>query len=148
MLAYTIGNEENMNYTFDEQILSDLHKDARGFRPRGEFFWASWNESDNDGKQAIWDNLISELDVVNREDALREAEALEDFKARITDVIGLGAGDRETALRWRPDRETFFHSQSVEAWVWEQGILFTDYGRKLVKELMEIVTFEDWEEYA
>jgi hypothetical protein len=29
-----------------------------------------------------------------------------------------------------------------------EGILFTDYGRKLVKELMEIVTFEDWEEYA
>ena len=108
-------------YTFDDQTLSDLHKDARGYRPRDEYFWARWNESNDDGKQAIWDNLIDELDAVNREDALREAEALEDFKARITDVISLGAGDRETALRWMTDRETFFHSQSVEGWVYETG---------------------------
>jgi hypothetical protein len=136
--------EMNHMYTYDEQTLSDLHKDARGFRPRGEYFWARWNESNDDGKQAIWDNLIDEMKDSQREDALREAKALEDFKARIVDVIGLGAGDRETALRWMTDREHFFHSQSVESWVWDQGILFTDYGRKLVEEIMEIVTFEEY----
>ena len=39
-------------YTFDEQTLSDLHKDARGSRPRSDLFWDAWNEADNDGKQA------------------------------------------------------------------------------------------------
>jgi hypothetical protein len=34
-----------------------------------------------------------------------------------------------------------------EVEVWKQGILFTDYGRELVKELMEIVKFvEDFGE--
>ena len=42
--------------------------------------------------------------------------------------------------------ETFYHSQDVEHWVWKQGILFTDYGRELVKELEKIVEFNlDWE---
>ena len=45
----------NSMYTFDEQTLSDLHKDARGSRPRSDWFWDAWNQADNDGKQAIWD---------------------------------------------------------------------------------------------
>ena len=75
-----------------------------------------------------------------------EAEAVERFEARIQDVIGLGAGDRKTALRWISSQETFYHEQSVEHFVWEQGVLFTDYGRKLVEELAEVVTYEeiDW----
>ena len=35
-----------------------------------------------------------------------------------------------------------------EVEVWKQGILFTDYGRELVKELMEIVKFVEEEEYV
>ena len=48
-------------YTFDENTLSDLHKDARGSRPRSDFFWDTWNQADNDGKQAIWDGLVDEM---------------------------------------------------------------------------------------
>jgi len=53
-----------------------------------------------------------------------------------------------TALRWMTQGETFYHHQCVEHWVWNQGILFTDYGRELVKELMGIVEFVKEEEYA
>jgi hypothetical protein len=70
-----------------------------------------------------------------------EAQALEEFKAQITKVIEAGAGNRINALRWMTSSETFYHSQSVEGWVYKQGILFTDYGRELVKELMGIVKF-------
>ena len=44
--------------------------------------------------------------------------------------------------------EKFFHGQDVEGWVWDKGILFTDYGRELVKKLDGIVTYEPWEEAA
>jgi len=71
-----------------------------------------------------------------------EAQALEEFKAQITKVIEAGAGNRINALRWMTSSETFYHSQSVEGWVYKQGILFTDYGRELVKELIDIVQFE------
>ena len=132
-------------YDFDEQTLSDLHKDARGFRPRSELFWATWATQDADGKQAIWDGLIRELDQAQAEEAQREKEALAEFKSQITAVIAAGAGNRITALRWITSTETFYHRQCVEGWVYSQGILFTDYGRELVEELMEIVTFEEIE---
>ena len=130
-------------YSYDENTLSDLHKDARGFRPRSEYFWAQWNEATEDGKQAIWDNLIDELDAVNREDALREEESLKSFKDEIETVISMGAGDRLTALRWMTQMTTFYSTQCVESWVYSQGILFSDYGRKLVKELIPIIEFTD-----
>jgi predicted Fe-S protein YdhL (DUF1289 family) len=128
-----------MKHTFDEQSLSDLHKDARGYRPRSEFFWASWSEATNDGKQAIWDNLCDEMVESQEAEARLEQELVEAFKALVERTIGYGAPDRETALRWITDGEIFNHSQDVEHFVWDRGILFTDYGRELVKELTNFV---------
>jgi len=130
-------------YTFDEQSLSDLHKDARGYRPRSEYFWGDWNQSTNDGKQAIWDSLVDEMVESQEAEAACERVCVEEFEAQVKQTMGYGASDRETALRWITDGEIFNHSQDVESFVYGRGILFTDYGRKLVKELIEIVIFED-----
>ena len=132
-----------MQHTFDEQSLSDLHKDARGYRPRSECFWGAWNQSTNDGKQAIWDSLIDEMVASQEAEAACERVCVEEFEAQVKQTMGYGAPDRETALRWITDSEIFNHSQDVESFVFNRGILFTDYGRKLVKELIEIVIFED-----
>ena len=32
----------------------------------------------------------------------------------------------------------------MESWVWDCNILFTDYGKELVKKLDKIVTYEEW----
>lgn len=58
-------------YTFDEQIVSDLHKDARGYRPT-EYFWEEWSQCGDDTRQAMWDNLIEELAAA----AAREKSAI------------------------------------------------------------------------
>ena len=73
------------------------------------------------------------------------AEQVEEFKALVQKTIDLGAGDEETALRWLTSDEKFYHSEDVESWVWNYNILFTDYGKKLVKKLEKIVTY-DYEE--
>ena len=75
----------------------------------------------------------------------QEARDLEAFKALVQKTIADGAGDEETALRWLTEGETFYHGQDIESWVWDHGILFTDYGRELVKKLAGLVTFKDWE---
>lgn len=49
-------------YDFDENVISDLHKDAYGFRP-DQSFWGLWAASNPEQKQAVWDNLI---DILNR----------------------------------------------------------------------------------
>jgi len=90
------------------------------------------------------DYISKACDEAMKEEAEQEARSLEAFKALVQKTIANGAGDEETALRWLTQSETFYHGQCVESWVWDHGILFTDYGRKLVKQLEKIVTFQDW----
>lgn len=44
-------------YTFDEDSVSDLHKEAFGFRPNA-CFWREWELLDDRGKQELWDQLL------------------------------------------------------------------------------------------
>ena len=47
-------------YSFENELISDLHKDARNHRPTSGFM-AMWNDLNDDQKQECWDNLISEM---------------------------------------------------------------------------------------
>lgn len=53
-----------MRYTYDDMAVSDLHKDAFGFRP-SETFWQEWALSNPDARQQIWDDLIRALQWAN-----------------------------------------------------------------------------------
>lgn len=130
-------------YTFDLQIISDLHKDARGYRPRGYNF-STWS---NDDIQEFWDMLLAELVENNLQKAVSEGEAEATFASLIVKTIELGADDYNTALRWisQSYESKYHHSQDVEGFIWEQGFLFTEYGSKIKNELMELVEFETWE---
>ena len=84
------------NFTYCEDTFSDLHKDARGYRPRGHEFYTATPER----KQEIWDSMLVELeDEIERErrEQLANQHALEE---RIAATIELGARDREQALLW------------------------------------------------
>ena len=89
-------------YTFDTHIVSDLYKDAFGFRP-DHFFWEFWRDCSDDEKQARWDSLLLALDITMAMEAEREKEAIAKFEALIKEAIALGAKDRETAYRWIMD---------------------------------------------
>ena len=86
-------------FTFDADTVSDLHKDAHGFRPSGGW-WMMWEEASDLRRQEIWDDLCEDLsrEVVAR--VSEEAQALSAFEAQIADNIDLGSSDRETAIRW------------------------------------------------
>jgi hypothetical protein len=132
-------------YTYSEELFSDFHKDAYGFRPRDHRFYDA--DTTPAEKQEIWDATGRAFDRRQAEEARMEEEALADFKAQITKEISW-AGNRINALRFMTQGETFYYHQCVEMWVYNQGILFTDYGRELVKELMQIVKFVKVEEYV
>ncbi len=131
-----------MEFTYSDDAWSDLHKDVHGFRPSG-IFMKNLLAFDAKTKQNLWDALCEQLEENNKAEQAAEVVAIEKFEDRIQDVIGLGAVDRVTALRWIAGQETFYHIQDVEHFVWEQGILFTDYGKALIKELEEIVEYKD-----
>ena len=91
-------------YTFDDNIVSDLHKDARGFRP-SEYFWEEWTQMPDQIKQKIWDALCEELEQTMAQQKADEARALADFGQSIIDNINLGADSIETAIRWMLEAE-------------------------------------------
>jgi hypothetical protein len=92
-------------YTFDENIVSDLHKDAYGFRPC-QNWWADWGSMNNVGKQQEWDSMIDAME--RREASRKEAEraSIVVFEHNVTTTIANGAKDRATAIRWLMDAST------------------------------------------
>lgn len=93
-------------YTFDENIVSDLHKDARGFRP-SQTWWNVWNKVSDEAKQDIWDALSEELSETMDRERLAEARAYAKLLDRILDTMKLGAEDQKTAIKWIIQAEEF-----------------------------------------
>jgi hypothetical protein len=122
--------------------ISDVHKEAYGFRPRGyDFESMSYEEL-----SSLYDRWSEDAAYRYEQEKLAEAEDVEKFKSLVQKTIEMGAGDEETALRWITDSELFYNEQHVEDFVWKNGILFTDYGRELNKKLRSLVTYTDWSE--
>ena len=88
-----------MAYSFNSDIVSDLHKDAYGFRPTVEFS-ILWELSSLDQKQEIWDDLIAIVERNIDAEEAAERKAAEAFEAQVAVMLQNGADSRETALRW------------------------------------------------
>jgi len=125
-----------MAYTFDAQIVSDLHKDARGYRPT-EYFWEEWDQCGDDTRQAMWDNLLVELEQETARQKAAEAKALEDFRAQIKSMRKLGAETERQAIKW------IFHSQKLDRYdlqygadyvAWNLGLAYNNPYRAVIQE--------------
>lgn len=125
-----------MAYTFDAQIVSDLHKDARGYRPDA-YFWEEWNQCGDDTRQAMWDNLLVELEQEIARLKAAEAKALEDFRAQIKSMRKLGAETERQAIKW------IFHSQKLDRYdlqygadyvAWNLGLAYNNPYRAVIQE--------------
>ena len=86
-------------YTFDETIVSDLHKDAYGYRP-DTYFWEEWTQCGDDTRQAMWDNLLVELEQTRDREAQEQIAAINAFELEIANALDVGASSREDAVRW------------------------------------------------
>lgn len=142
-LEYGITTPEDFDKCMLAETIADASKSAYGFKSRVD--WTQMTLEELEAEAEYYCNAAQEEAV--REEKLAQ-EQVEQFKALVQKTIDLGAGDEETALRWLTSGEKFYHEQSVEHWVWEQNILFTDYGKELVNKLKNIVTYEEWLEAA
>lgn len=133
-------------YQYREDLysyISDVSKEAQGFRAR--FDWPRMTTNELEEQAALYQRLAAEE---AKAEAARAEAAVNEFKALLDNVMKLGAADEKTALRWLASSETFYHFQDVEQWVYEQGVLFTAYGRDLTKRLERLVSYEPWDAAA
>ena len=93
-------------YTFDENIVSDLHKDARGFRPT-QYWWDQWGLCSDDQKQTMWDSLCQELDTELDRDRVAKARAMLAVTEQLEKMDELGAKSEVQALQWIMEAEEF-----------------------------------------
>jgi hypothetical protein len=87
---------------YSDDLYSDLHKDALGYRPSSDDYacWKAMSEAD---KQARWAYLVDELERSMVLEAQYEAEAIQDFEQKVIGVMQLGAETREQAIDWLMD---------------------------------------------
>jgi hypothetical protein len=91
-------------YTFDDNLVSDLYKDAYGTRPSTSFM-LEWDMLSKRGKQDEWDRLLCQFAASNKLQADRDQAAIDMFYSRIEDMIEDGAESKEQAIRWICDAE-------------------------------------------
>lgn len=88
-----------MRYTWDENVVSDLHKDAYGFRPSATW-WAQWRAMDGDDRQAEWDRLCGELEAEQAREQAARSRSQARWEDHISQLMSTNGIDRATAIRW------------------------------------------------
>jgi hypothetical protein len=89
-------------YTYSDDLISDLHKDAHGYRPR-EHFWSFWSDATDAEKQAEWDELLIAMDNRNQQYIIDQNNAITAFELLVTNTINNGAMGRQQAISWLMD---------------------------------------------
>ena len=102
MFSANIGTIEEYKMELYGYI-SDASKDAMGFRTRLDI--------DNMTIEQVmaacdyWEQRVIEA---IEEDKIREAECIAEFEKSVADIIDMGAGDRETAIRWLKGEDEWY----------------------------------------
>ena len=120
-----------MAYTFSNELISDLHKDARGSRPSGAWLLCYWDTETDAQKQATWDMLCEELEASMAAQKEAEAKALVEFRGKIRQVMDLVSCKWHDALRHLMVAEGHevghnTHDQDFDYFLWDQGIGYED----------------------
>ena len=96
-------------------LMSDLSKEAFGFRVRKDYTGASDEEIQKD-----WDYYHETATRRWAEEARQEAEALAEWKERIEVLSKTHKVDRHTAVRW--DMQAMDVEDDFEHYLWRNGI--------------------------
>lgn len=89
-------------YSYSDELISDLHKEAYGFRP-SQSFWTVWNTSSVDEKQTTWDSLCHTADAESLRERQERVRREHDFQVRVASMMHAGCPDFDTAIRWLHD---------------------------------------------
>jgi len=109
-------------YTFSNDLISDLHKDAWNHRPSNSF-WFHWNCGTDDAKQKIWDDLIDDMVANDQAEAKAKKENASELFLRIKETCKLGASNYRTAIRWILDADELEYDKYYEG-----GQLVSEYN--------------------
>jgi len=116
-------------YTYSDDIVSDLHKDARGYRPSQRFFddWAEYTPAE---KQECWDMLCEEMERSMKEQAAAEKRSLDKFRETVRNTMNYYkvTWDKAVDILCLKAGDDIDCEQSFDYFLWKQGIGYSDRG--------------------
>ena len=101
-------------------IISDMHKDAYGFRPSGEFFRRFEAMTDSEQDEVVCD-LQSQIETSIREEEELYKENYRKLVCHIDTQAKANAVDKKTVLRWLIELEEY---QSLDYLDWDYGVKY------------------------
>ena len=93
---------------YDKSSLAETIKDASG-AAYGSKHRVDWKEYTLEELQKMADRYCEAANEEYEREKAHKAEMAEKFEARVKELINMGAGDRETALRWIIQSEDLDH---------------------------------------
>jgi len=127
-------------FTYSDDIISDLHKDAYGFRPSQRFF-DDWTEYTPVEKQECWDMLCDEMERSMKQQAESEAAALVEFRKAVAATMKFcDVKEWNLALDYLADEAdiSIENEQDFDFFLWKQGLGYEDRA-KIRRLYMEAV---------
>jgi len=131
-------------------LISDLHKDVYGYRPRGTLA-EDINQLPQKAFEIYFQDLVDELQLVVARDQRQEAKALKDYMQRLVSMMRDYKITMHRALVWDADGFGFpdeadegFDLQGFEHYLWKQGIAYKEWPTfvSVMKQEMD-VTIEE-----
>lgn len=131
------------NPAYDADAVSDLYKNAYGFRP-SPAFWTRWNHADEAGRTEMWYDVIAASDAACDAEKAEKVKAVDEFENAIATNLQIGAKDRETAIRWIAQASNAYTNYvvmgdwplGIETFIYEAGL----FGADLEKEITEVLS--------
>lgn len=123
-----------MAYTFENYLISDLHKEAYGFRPTQRFHddWATYTDAE---KQEVWDSLVATMEENAAMEKEVEAQNLSEFRERVRMVMNVMTCGWKRAVEALAQAEKMDLSYEFDYFLWGQGLGFDD--RKKIQNLFQ-----------
>ena len=112
-------------FSFDDNLYSDLHKDARGYRPRGDHYQLTATDAE---KQVLWDNLLSEMDDENARYEAKEIANIASHRSYLNSGDELGMSP---AAMLRADMFSYDVDGDVSYYLWHSDIQPFQYKQEL-----------------
>lgn len=127
-----------VTYTYEDNLISDLYKDAYGYRP-DQWWMMLWSGQTPGWKQMEWDRLCDVMNESIEMEKQMEKVSLDEFKKTLRATMKTTGTNWKRALSFLAQAEDIdieANSQEFSHFLWRHGIGYEDRNKicKLYEE--------------
>ena len=111
-----------MQFTYDDSLISDLHKDCWGFRP-SVYYMSTWKAMTPEQKQEEWDYMSNHVEKSLRQEEEAEQKTYDAWNASISNIADTAGVSWAEAIRY--DMGIKNASDDIGYYCYQLGLSYT-----------------------